>query len=252
MVMRQIAGFLFTLVPFTSAAQPPPTASVEDPRAVEARRACAAGEVDKGIKQLADYLASTEDVIAIYNMARCYQQNGQVDKALLQFREYLRKAKDLTREDRQDVDGHIADLEAEQRRQAALAPTAGPTPPPDSFDSARRGLVLRRAGLVTGGAGVVALGVGLAFALKVRSANDDLAAERQKDAPQAARYRQVMADARSAQTLEWVFIGVGAAAVAAGATCYLLGNDRGEGEQRAALAPWLLPGGGGGSLRVGF
>jgi len=111
-----ISALLLSLV-----AHPAARAGVdEDPRAIEARKACASGEVERGIKQLADYLATTDDVTAVYNMARCYEQNGMRDRALLQFREYLRKARDLSTADRADVEAHIQQLEAEQRIAPAL------------------------------------------------------------------------------------------------------------------------------------
>jgi hypothetical protein len=112
-------------------------APVEDPRSVEARKACVAGDVDKGIRILVDQLAATDDPTIIYNMGRCYEQNGVVDKARLQFQEYLRKARNLPADERQEVEGHIRALEAEQERRARLQqisaaprPPATATPPP--------------------------------------------------------------------------------------------------------------------------
>ena len=60
------------------------------------------------------------------NIARCHQNLGDTDKAIIGFREYLRKAKDVTPEQRAEVEGYIAELE--QTKQAKTA--AAPAPPP--------------------------------------------------------------------------------------------------------------------------
>jgi len=48
-------------------------AQPDDPRAVGARAACAAGEVETGIKFFAQILATMEDLTPVYNMCRCYR-----------------------------------------------------------------------------------------------------------------------------------------------------------------------------------
>jgi hypothetical protein len=238
-----------------AAAQPPaaPPEPEDDPRAVEARKACAAGDVDKGIRLLADYLGSTDDPTAIYNMGRCYQQNGVSEKALLQFREYLRKAKDLTAEDRAEVEGYIRELEAEQAREAPALPEPPPAPGPTPQPEGRP--MLKRAGLVLGGVGVLALGAGLVFALKVNGANGDVADMREKaktaSSIPGAPFTQRMEDAQSAATFEWIFLATGVAALAAGTACWILGSRR-SAERSVAVVPWVGSDAGGGTIRVTF
>jgi hypothetical protein len=218
----------------------PPAEAEEDPRAVEARKACAAGQVDRGVAILADYLSKTSDTTAIYNMARCYQQNGVADRALVKFREYLRLATDLTPDDRRDVEAHIRELEATQRLPPSSAPTLlEPVPPPavDAVVAGRPGL--RTAGMVVGGAGVVALGAGLVFALQVRSANRDLA--REQTLPSWEKRRS---EGETAETWQWVMLGTAGAALAGGGVLYLLGLPR-PAESHATLVPWVAARGGG-------
>ena len=74
-------------------------AAAPDPRALAARQACAAGRVEQGIELLAEIVAATGDSDAVYNQARCYEQNGRPQEALARFREYLRTSKVLTAED---------------------------------------------------------------------------------------------------------------------------------------------------------
>ena len=105
-------------------------------RALEARRACAAGRVEQGIELLAQIIAETGDPNAVYNQARCYQGNGRAEQALTRFREYLRIAGPLPPRERQRVRRFIVELEQEveargRRREAlpAAARAAGPAGP---------------------------------------------------------------------------------------------------------------------------
>jgi hypothetical protein len=103
---------------------------VADPRPAEARKACAAGKVDRGIQILAEIIVENGDANAVYNQARCYQQNGRPEQAVARFREYLRTAAELAPADRTQVEGYIVELEAEietKARRAAAASTAAPT-----------------------------------------------------------------------------------------------------------------------------
>jgi hypothetical protein len=111
----------------TAAAAKPaaPAKPVVDPRPAQARKACAAGNVTRGIEILAEIVVENGDANAVYNQGRCYQQNGRPEEAVNRFREYLRTATALAPADRMQVEGFIKELEAEievkARRQAALA-----------------------------------------------------------------------------------------------------------------------------------
>jgi hypothetical protein len=247
MVRSTATLLLVTLLSARLAFAAAPAGSDEDPRAVEARQACMSGQVDRGIRLLADYLASTDDATAIYNMARCYQQNGLPDKALLEFREYLRKVKDLAPDERRQVDDYIRELEARQH-----AAGGGTLPPPTTVEasapapsSGRPGL--RRGSFVLGGIGVAALAAGLIFGLNVKAANDDIHAQI-VSAGDGLTVKSRQADGARAQTLQWLFLGVGAASLAAGTVCYVLGMPSRE---STALVPWVAPGGTAIGLSVG-
>jgi hypothetical protein len=238
MVRRRPALATALVVALAGRARAAPPEPEEDPRAVEARKACAAGQVDRGIQLLADYLATTSDVTAIYNMGRCYQQNGVSDKALLSFREYLRKAPDVSAEDRREVEQYIAELESEQRSRSALgAPATLEAAAAPALEGDGRP-ALRTAGLALGAAGVLALGAGIIFGLKVRSANEDLA--REQTYPEWSRHRS---DGERAETAQWILLGLGGAALVAGGVCYVLALP--PRRDRSALLPFGLPGGGG-------
>jgi hypothetical protein len=200
----------------------------EDPRAVEARKACAAGEVERGIKQLADYLATTDDMTAVYNMGRCYEQNGMTDRALLQFREYLRKVKDLSPADRADVEAHIKQLDGEPR----LPPPTPAMPVAEVANASEGRPPLRTAGIAVATVGAASVALGVYFGLHTRSLEQQASA--------APRYNE--GDYNAGQTshaLQFVMYGIGAAAIVGGAILYYFGS---ESRQRVGLLPGVAAG----------
>jgi tetratricopeptide (TPR) repeat protein len=61
----------------------------------------------------------------IYNIGRCYQNMGAPDKALASFHEYLRKEKHVTPALKQEIDGHIKEMEDLKKQQQALTEKLG-------------------------------------------------------------------------------------------------------------------------------
>ena len=116
-------------------ALPAVAVAAEDPGAeLKARTHFAAGEYQEALDIYARLYAETMHPTYLRNIARCHQNLGNADKAISSFREYLRKAKDLTPEQRREVEGYIAEMEQlKQSRAGATAPPATPppaTPPP--------------------------------------------------------------------------------------------------------------------------
>ena len=66
------------------------------------------------------------------NIGRCYQMLRDPDRAISSFQEYLRKAKDLSGEQRAEIERYIADMEQlkSERASAAVPPPPAPAPPP--------------------------------------------------------------------------------------------------------------------------
>jgi hypothetical protein len=93
---------------------------------MQARKACAAGQVERGIELLAEIIAERNDPNAVYNQARCYQGNGRPEQALARFREYLRIAPRLTPPERRQVDGFIRELEHDLDARARRAQLGTP------------------------------------------------------------------------------------------------------------------------------
>src|SRR3954466_1418154 len=105
-----------------------------DARDTEAKKACAAGQAQRGIELPADYYAESGDEMAIYNQGRCYQQNDMPRMAIARFKEFLRVARKVARDLRHQTESHIQELEADLQRQEqaqrAPAPAVFVAPPP--------------------------------------------------------------------------------------------------------------------------
>jgi hypothetical protein len=234
-----------------------------DAREAEAKRACDSGRVEEGARLLGELLRRTNDGTYIFNLARCHQQNGQVDRALSEFHAYL---------GRPDVDPaaaarareYIAALE--RPPQAPMADAAAAPPPaaaPASHDlvapaqaPSSPGRALHIAALVSGGIGLVGLVTGGAYALQTHSLQQETRdALDRRDQPPEWFARQDEKGER-AERLQWLFLGVGGAALAAGGALYYFGaraESANAGTPHAMRAlPLVLPGVAGAALTGRF
>lgn len=105
-------------------------AAAEDEATVEikARTYFASGEFKQALEIYARLYVETMHPTYLRNIGRCHQNLGDPDKAIASFREYLRKAKDLSPDQRAEIDGYIAEMEQLKRSNAARASTAPPAP----------------------------------------------------------------------------------------------------------------------------
>lgn len=90
----------------------------------QARLECAAGNVEAGIRLLAELWVANRNPTWIYNQGRCYEQNAKNDLAAAKFREYLRVAVSLPGDKVEEVRRHIGELEELERSPAAEPPLA--------------------------------------------------------------------------------------------------------------------------------
>jgi len=102
---------------------------------LKARKLFAAGDYRQALELYVNLYAETLHPTYLRNIGRCQQNLGEADKAIGSFREYLRKAKDLSPAQRQEIEGHIAEMEELKRKQAGgsaapPAPVALEAPPP--------------------------------------------------------------------------------------------------------------------------
>jgi hypothetical protein len=250
-----------------------------DPRPMEAKAACAAGDVQKGVALLAQLYAETNDPTWVFNQGRCYQENGQRDNALQRFREYLRKGDALPTEYRKKAEEHVRQLSQEPEPPPTSAssdvpvtpPAVAPEPPPSAPPAAAdvsteagrlaapwytRKLYIGSAALAAGG--VLGLVGGMVYSFKSRSLQKDFDA-RPKDAPGTLPYetwKKEQDQASSYRTRQWLGYTTAALCFAgAGAVLFLAERERREEQPTGAslgFAPVMGPGLGGGLFTVAF
>ena len=126
---------------------------------------------------------------------------------------------------------------------AGVTATATATAPPAADDGGAR---LRILGIALGGAGVVATAVGIGFGLAAKSNGDE-------NARTGATFSESAYDAgHRDQTLQYVGYAMGAALVAGGVTCWVLGNRGHEPAPTTPVVAFVPTSGGGlalGALR---
>jgi hypothetical protein len=181
-------GWTF-LATMTANAAPPAAGDVNE---MQAREAFATGKYDQALELYGKLYARTLHPTYLRNIGRCYQYLGRPDPAINTFRDYLRKARDVSADERAEVEGFIKEMEALKREQAEAAarptdkalngsggPALGagntgttapggvsmqPTPPPPQADTGER-KGSRWWWWAVGGAVVAAAAVGTAAAL---------------------------------------------------------------------------------------
>jgi hypothetical protein len=111
-----------------------------------------------------------------------------------------------------------------------------PAQPAASFQPPSSGYGLRVAGIVCGAAGLASIGTAVYFYTRAASLSDRISSS---DAPTSSDYQA----GKDAETMQWVFYGVGAAALATGAVLYWLGSSSSAFAPTATVvAPMVGPG----------
>jgi tetratricopeptide (TPR) repeat protein len=103
-----------------------------DARELKAREDFAAGRFQDALEIFARLYAESLHPIYLRNIGRCYQKLGQPDRAIDSFHDYLQKAKEITPDEKQEIDGYIKEMQDLKRQQAATArpaPAPAPLPP---------------------------------------------------------------------------------------------------------------------------
>jgi hypothetical protein len=226
-----------------------------------AKKACITGDFSKGVDILGDLYVETNDPTYVFNQGRCFEQSHQWTEAIDRFREYMRKVPTLPVDTKVDVEKHIAECKTQIAEQSVLppAPAASPEvasppapavqPAPPTMDavvvvpvplaaSRSDGSGLRTAGIVVAAVGVAGIATGVALAFKTHSLTNQL--------NQPAGYDRDLAQTnKTYQTWGWISYGVGGAALAAGATLFILGHISGRsrgGAARLSLVPAFASG----------
>jgi len=256
-----VIPLLLLTAPFTQAAG-------TEAKERAARKACLSGDYAKGVELLSDLFIDTKDPNYIFNQARCFEQNSRCEEAISRFREFLRKASAISPADKVDTEKHIADCQAllgqkatpEPARESAVAVApqvavapAAPSPPPAAASpappapeqvavasatqpTANPGRGLRIAGIACGVVGVASVGTAIYFYTQAKSYSDKVSGQTTLNPSDDSAGKR-------AQTMQWVFYGAGAAAIATGTVLYVLGWQAADsGRTVTGIAPMLGPG----------
>src|SRR6185369_16773782 len=131
--------FRWTLVLFLVIAAAVPALSVpafaadRNDREARAREAFALGRYAEAMELYGKLFAETAHPTYLRNIGRCHQNLGEADEAISSFREYLRQAKNLSADQRAQVEGYIHEMEelkAKKERQKHSGQTAAVSAPP--------------------------------------------------------------------------------------------------------------------------
>jgi tetratricopeptide (TPR) repeat protein len=98
-----------------------------DPRELKAREDFAGGRYQEALDLFARLYAESLHPNYLRNIGRCYQNLGQPDRAINSFRDYLHKAKDLSPDEHQEIEGYIKEME-DLKSQRAGTPGAADHP----------------------------------------------------------------------------------------------------------------------------
>ena len=249
------------------------------------------GRWDEAAAEFERAYALRKDPTLLYNMAQAYRRKGDAKRAIDLYKNYLMKKPDSPQ--RADVEERIRtlqqqlDADAARMNNASATPIANPavqptvesapelapavqppsyqpppyqpppsppaplsmiqTPAPAPVPSAHPGRGLRIAGVTLGAIAVVSVGAGAIFGWRARSLSDKVSS--------ASAFKSGDEDAATqAQTLQWVFYGVGAGTAIAGGVLYWLGFSAAKqgAATTVALTPTLVPGGAGLSAQGAF
>jgi len=158
----------------------------------------------------------------LFNQAQAHRLGGQCVPARDSYQLFLER--EPTSEHRVEIEGWIA----EQQRCALALPEPEPLitiPPP--APPLRQGRSQRLVGLSIAGLGLVGVGIGCWGVTRIGAAEDDLAALYAAGGwgpAQTAAAAELESQGRRGQTMTWLGLGVGGAAVITGSVLYVLGR----------------------------
>ena len=236
------------------------------------------GHYPEAVKEYEAAYGLKEDPALLFNIAQAYRLDGDNQNAVRVYKSFLHRMPDAP--NRAEVERRIAELEAviEQQGRAkegppegTLSPTDRPaTPPPIAspappVETPTQGSVEAKAvppsdshpgrnkkiaGLVVAGVGVAGIAAGIAFGVLAVNAGNDLTHLNQTMGTFDSNKQSA---GQTDQIVEGVCLGIGGAALVAGAVVYALGyRDGVTRRSHAAITPFVAPGRAGLSALVSF
>jgi len=239
------------------------------------------GQWDDAIAEYREAYKLRSDSAFLFNLAQAYRRKGDLQPALDLYKNYLIANPNSPM--RGDIEKRIKTLEKEMKHRPPATPVVTPVvPPPTTAPTALEpapavspppttpapvtsapsttpvvgpagsvgnvaqpapapettlsGHRLRVAGVVCGAAGLASIATAIYFYSRAASLSDRLSTS---DTPSSSDYQA----GKNAETMQWVFYGVGAGALVAGSILYYLGWPHSSaGPPATAVAPLLGPG----------
>lgn len=107
-------------------------AAADDPKKaqalfVEGNKFYNVGDYEKALERFKDGYFVKADPAFLFNLAQCYRMLGQPEPAIREYRAYLRGRPETP--NRAEVEGFVAELEAEIKRRSEARPPQGTVPP---------------------------------------------------------------------------------------------------------------------------
>jgi tetratricopeptide (TPR) repeat protein len=266
--MTKKAGLLLLVIAITAAAA---STAVADERTsarehyLNGKKAFELGQFEEAISEYAAAYRLKDDPALLYNLGQAHRLAGHAAEALHFYKVYLNRLPNAPNRD--EVVTKIAELEklVEQQKKAAnlepnhatpltpsgpiegqkapgtqpeaqapaQAPAAPPPPPQPSWSERHPGGVMKVAGIVVGAVGVALLGTGIGYGVKAKNAGDALT---NLNKNMGTFDPGLQSDGKNFQVIEGVTLGIGAAALAAGAALVVVGQLKAH-KARAAETP---------------
>lgn len=260
LVLTTVAVLSFGAPPAMAAKARGSVRDTQSQKEKQAKKACLSGDYQTGVSILADLFVESRDATYLYNQGRCYEQNVRYVEAAERFREFLRKATNLSKDDKDETERHIADCEQAVAKAKASEPTpvqAPPPPPayvPPAYTPPPAPAVAtataaspvaseppwqHTAKWVASGAAVGLLGLGVIEHVRYYTKNRDFNNDPKCDV--AGQCKDLADAADTAQTV--AIVGYAAAAVATGlaVTFWLTDSPRASSEKPAGVALLCAP-----------
>ena len=117
-----LGAVLVVVLALAGAAQAAPR---EEKKAIQS---FAAGRYDEALEIYAKLYADTLNPVYLRNIGRCHQKLKQPEKAIESFQDYLQKGKNISADEKAEINGYIKDMEALRDEQARQQQAPQPVP----------------------------------------------------------------------------------------------------------------------------
>jgi tetratricopeptide (TPR) repeat protein len=188
----------------------------------EGQAAYDAKDYDKAIAAWDQSYALSKLPALVFNLAQAHRLGGHCSKAVEAYKRFL--TLDPSSSERPDAEQFLKELEPCPDA-AKPIPQVTKTVPDVRVHVEDHGGGKRKAGLVIGGAGIAMFAVGLYFGGQATSKADDVKAACENGCEWTPELADLESSGKSAQTIQYVLLAAGGAAIIGGTALYFLGKS---------------------------